>query len=81
MSERIPNCDRWHPGVPSQWSDYVRKKAGVVTGVRRVCLACNRARCKAHWRNEPAPPPLTQKQATTIKYDLLPRLNWTPPSI
>jgi hypothetical protein len=80
MRQRLPNCERWHPGVPSDWSDYLRKKAGVVVGVRQICLECNRARCRAHHHDLAAPAPIPEPPAIT-RYNVLPRLNWTPPSI
>jgi hypothetical protein len=76
----IQNCQRWHPGVPSDWSDYERKKAGVVIGVRRVCLECNRSRCRSYYHQEGAPAPI--EEAPVIgNYGVLPRLIWAPPSI
>jgi hypothetical protein len=76
----LQHCDLWHPGIPSEWSDYQRKKAGVVIGVRRICLECNRARCRAHHHGLPYPQAPVNEQVPP-EYGVLPRLNWAPPSI
>lgn len=79
MRQRLPNCERWHPETPSQWSDYQRKRAGIVIGVRRICLECNRARCRAHYHDIDAP--AIEDPQVIGQYGVLPPLNWAPPSI
>lgn len=83
MRQRLPNCERWHPGVPSDWSDYLRKKDGVVIGVRRICLECNRARCHTHLYKLTPPPPIEEPADEPVfqNYGVLPRLTWEPPRV
>lgn len=64
MTERLQNCDSWHPELPARLA---LRANGNRRSVR--CLECQRQRLLAH-RDE-----LKLRQP----YGVLPRLTWPPP--
>lgn len=68
MSDRLPACDKHHPGIESV---IVFDQTDV--GRRKRCRVCNRVRKSLEYRR------LDKIHTTATTYEVLPRLTWDPP--